>query len=106
MELRIKEVLKEKGLTAVWLATQIGITQPNISNIVSGKSKPSLETLEKIANALGVDIIELFSEKEPIFGVVIFNGKTYRIDSFSTLNAFFKDYSDYLNLGNQEEEKE
>jgi len=60
MELRIKEVLKEKGLTAVWLASQIEITQPNMSNIVSGKSKPSLDTLERIADALNVPITELF----------------------------------------------
>ena len=60
MELRIKEVLKEKGLTGVWLASQVGITRPNMSNIVSGKSKPSLDTLERIASALNVPITDLF----------------------------------------------
>lgn len=60
MELRIKDVLKEKRVTVVSLAGMIGITQPNMSNIVNGKSTPSLETLEKIANALGIDITELF----------------------------------------------
>ena len=59
MELRIKDVLKEKRVTVVSLAGMIGITQPNMSNIVNGKSTPSLETLEKIANALGIDITEL-----------------------------------------------
>ena len=62
MYLRIKEVLKEKGLTAVWLASQIEITQPNMSNIVSGKSKPSLDTLERIAVALNAPIVELFEQ--------------------------------------------
>ena len=62
MEFRIKELLKAKGLTSVWLASQIGITQPNMSNIVSGKSKPSLDTLERIANALDVPITELFEQ--------------------------------------------
>lgn len=51
MELRIKDVLKEKKVTVVSLAGMIGITQPNMSNIVNGKSTPSLETLERIANA-------------------------------------------------------
>jgi len=64
MELRIKEILKEKGETAVWLASQISITQPNMSNIVSGKTNPSLETLEKIANALKVSISDLFEKPE------------------------------------------
>ena len=62
MNLRIKEVLKEKGLTAVWLASQIEITQPNMSNMVSGKSKPSLDTLERIASALNVPVTELFEQ--------------------------------------------
>ncbi|MDH6343336.1 transcriptional regulator with XRE-family HTH domain [Parabacteroides sp. PFB2-12] len=62
MELRIKEILKKKGATAVWLAGEIGITQPNMSNIVSGKSKPSLDTLENIATALNVPIAELFEQ--------------------------------------------
>ena len=61
MKLRIKEVLKEKGVTSVWLSSQIGITQPNMSNIVSGKSKPSLDTLERIASALGVPVTDLFA---------------------------------------------
>jgi len=62
MELRIKEVLKEKGLTAVWLASQIEITQPSMSGIMNGKIKPSLDTLERIASAIGVSISELFEQ--------------------------------------------
>jgi len=62
MELRIKEVLKEKGLTAVWLASQIEITQPSMSGIMNGKIKPSLDTLERIALALNIPITELFEQ--------------------------------------------
>ena len=62
MKLRIKEVLKKKGVTVVSLANSIGITQPNMSNIVNSKSTPSLETLEKIANVLEIDITELFEQ--------------------------------------------
>lgn len=64
MELRIKEVLKEKGLTAVWLASEIGIAQPSMSNIVNDKTKPSLETLDRIAFALNVSITELFERAD------------------------------------------
>lgn len=62
MELRIKEVLKEQGVTNIFLADKVGITRPNMSNIVNGKTKPSLETLEKIADALNVPITELFEQ--------------------------------------------
>jgi len=69
MDFRIKQVMKERKITAVWLADQIGITRPNVSNIVSGKQLPSLGTLEKIAAALNVPVIELF--EQPATGQII-----------------------------------
>lgn len=62
MKLRIKEIAKEKKVSISNLASMVGITQPNLSNIVNDKSKPSLETLEKIADALSVPITELFAK--------------------------------------------
>lgn len=62
MDLRIKEVLKEKKMTVVFLASSVGMAQPSMSNIANGKTTPSLETLEKIANALGVPVTELFEQ--------------------------------------------
>ena len=64
MELRIKDVLKEKKVTVVSLAGIIGIAQPSMSNIVNGKSMPSLETLEKISSALEVPLTELFEQSK------------------------------------------
>ncbi len=62
MNLRIKEVLKEQKVTAVSLAEKIGIAQPSMSNIVNGKVTPSLDTLERIADALAVNITDLFEK--------------------------------------------
>lgn len=64
MELRIKSILKEKGMTNIAIADKVGITRPNMSNIVNGKTKPSLETLDKIADALNVHISELFEQPQ------------------------------------------
>ena len=88
MELRIKDVLKEKKVTVVSLAGMIGITQPNMSNIVNGKSTPSLETLERIANALEVDITELFvpSSSGGIIGVIRIRDINYNINSVPDLS--------------------
>lgn len=60
MKLRIKEVLKEQKKTIVGLAAAIGKTQPYINDMVNGKSTPSLDTLDSIANYLDVPITELF----------------------------------------------
>jgi len=58
MSLRIKEVIKEKGLTVQVVAERMGINRVGLSNHINGN--PSVEVLQRIANALEVDITELF----------------------------------------------
>lgn len=59
----IKEVIKSRGYTVTSLAEKIGMTQVSLSRIINGN--PTVETLEKIALALGVDVKDLFkSTKE------------------------------------------
>lgn len=54
MGLRIKEVIKEKGMTVQTLADKIGINRVGLSNHINGN--PSVAVLEKIAAALEVPI--------------------------------------------------
>lgn len=58
MDLRIKEVIKEKGMTITELADKMRINRVNLSNMVNGN--PTVETLTKIASALNVPVTELF----------------------------------------------
>lgn len=60
MSLRIKEVIKEKGLTVQGLAKKMGINRVGLSNHVNGN--PSVEILQRIADALEVNITELFEQ--------------------------------------------
>jgi transcriptional regulator with XRE-family HTH domain len=60
MSLRIKEILKEKGIAVKELAVMINLAAPNVSNLINEKSKPSIDVFERIAAALGVPISELF----------------------------------------------
>ena len=57
---RIKEIISEKGLTITGIAEKMGIAQPSLSNIINEKATPSLDMLQRIADALEVDISELF----------------------------------------------
>lgn len=57
-DLRIKEILKERGMTLTTLASEIGITVGTLSAMISGN--PTLNNLRKVANALDCDIKELF----------------------------------------------
>jgi transcriptional regulator with XRE-family HTH domain len=58
--LRLREVLKEKGMSGKDLAEKVEVTPASISNIVQGNSFPKPELLLKIAQTLDLDIRELF----------------------------------------------
>ena len=63
--LRLKDILTEKKMTGKELASLIDVTPASISNIVQGNSFSKPETLLKIAEALDMDIRDLFiSTKE------------------------------------------
>lgn len=61
-DLRIKEVLKEKGMRQKALSEKIGVAEISLSRSINGN--PSLETLQKIASALNVPISELFEQPQ------------------------------------------
>lgn len=56
---RIKVVLVEKRRTGVWLAEQIGVSPVTISKWCSNTTQPTLQTLDKIAELLEIDMREL-----------------------------------------------
>lgn len=64
MDLRIKEIMNERNVTSAWLAEQVGISKVAVSNIVTGKSSPSLDNLIRIAGVLNISITELIGEEK------------------------------------------
>ncbi|MCM1004150.1 MAG: helix-turn-helix domain-containing protein [Candidatus Gastranaerophilales bacterium] len=57
---RIKELRKSKKLTQEQIAERISIEPPNISKMENGLHFPQPENIEKLANALNVEIKDLF----------------------------------------------
>lgn len=57
---RIKQIRKQSGFTQEKLSELIGIETGSLSGIESGRSFPSMTTIEKISNILGVEIKTLF----------------------------------------------
>jgi len=56
----VREVRQRKKWTQQELADECGVSRPRISEIESGEYNPSVETIEKIAQKLGVSITRLF----------------------------------------------
>lgn len=63
----VRKIRKEKGLSILDLKNLTGLSKSTISDLENDKSSPTIETLQKIAKALNVDIKEFFkneSEKQ------------------------------------------
>ena len=64
MGLRIIEICKQKGITQKELAEKIGMSAVGLSKAINGN--PTIKTLEKIADALGVNVWDLFVQDKYI----------------------------------------
>lgn len=62
MELRIKEIAKQRNIPIKDIASQLGITASALSQNIAGRA--SIERLEDIAKILGVSVRDLFPEEE------------------------------------------
>ena len=58
MKFRVKEICKTRGLLMEELAEKLGVTRITLTRNINGN--PTIETLERIASALGVPVTELF----------------------------------------------
>lgn len=63
---RIKELCKERGVLLQDLAEAIGMSRVSLTRIIQNQQNPTLETLEKLANELKVDVSELFAPTLPV----------------------------------------
>ena len=80
-ELRIKEILKERGIKMKDLAKQIDIAPETLTRTLKGN--PQYSTLKSIADILGIPVKELFNgedaqtENKEIYGCIYIDNKPY-----------------------------
>lgn len=75
----LREILKERGLTLKTFSEMSGISQPNISNYINGNTSPTLDTLDRIAKSLDIEIQDLFSKRTCLELYIKVNNRSYRI---------------------------
>lgn len=91
----IKALMEEQGLSQPKLADKAGIAFGTLSRILREKQSLTIQTAEKLADALGISIYDLTeTEYSPINssvrGYLEFNGEVKRINSFKDLESFVK----------------
>ena len=82
MALRIREIAKSKGMTMADVADKLGIKAITLSQSLNGN--PTLSRLTEVADALGVDVSELFVSPragEEIHGCIFVDGDPVIVNS-------------------------
>lgn len=63
---RIRQLREERGLSQKEVVTNIGIDRGQYSRVETNKVEPTLSTLEKIAQAFKIDLIDFFKKDAPL----------------------------------------
>ena len=53
--------MEQQGMKSVELAERLGVTKQTISNLINGRVMPSLDTIKKAADILGVPMWQMFA---------------------------------------------
>ena len=91
MDLRVKEICKEKGITMEQLAINLHITPNTLTRNINGN--PTIETLEKIANALKVEFWKLFTSdtsRSELTALIEYKNTFYKADTLDGLKDIVK----------------
>lgn len=83
IKLQIERILHEKRISKTAFADMLGIKKQNVNGVLETRN---LDKIQEIANVLGVDYLELITDKTEvqkptINGFVEYNEKIYKIVS-------------------------
>lgn len=80
---RLRNIRNGKGYSIYFLSKQTGISQNHISGIERGLRQPTIDTLERLTEPLGITLAELFNESDDIS--ILSEKERLLIENFRTL---------------------
>lgn len=88
IKFRLKEIMENRGIKISELNEETGISRNSLSLLINGKSQGiQFDTLEKIANALKINVSELFEQTFDFFSVKIDKKMTLNIAKINDLKV-------------------
>lgn len=93
----VKRLCKERGVTQKDIADRLEITAIGLNQILR-KGNPNLQTLERIAAALGVQVVDLFEKEGDFVAFVRRNGETHTFESERGLKEFVDTFEVHVEL--------
>ncbi len=88
MKLRLKEICERKDITRIQIEDSTGLKKGYLSDLFNGKCNPTIETLQKIADALKVELWELFTSstsQEELTALISHKGDFYKASTIEEL---------------------
>ena len=79
----VRRICKEQGKQMKDLAADMGIDPASLTRALNGNAR--LDTIEKIANALGVSMKSLFEPLDDVEGYIRIKDKVYQFNSRNEL---------------------
>lgn len=81
---KVKELCKDRGIQLKDLAMKMNIAPESLTRTLRGN--PQLSTLNNIADALNIEISELFNHSpQTLQAIIIYKGKTYTANDINSL---------------------
>ena len=75
----VRRICKEQGKQLKDLAADMGIDPASLTRALNGNAR--LDTVQKIATALGVSMKSLFEPQDDVEGFIRIRGKVYQFNS-------------------------
>lgn len=99
--MNVKKIIKKKGYTIEKVAEMMGITRVTLAQNLS--RNPTIGTLQKIANAIGCNVGDFFSdelkiEKPELTALIRFRGQLYQADTIEELKEVVKMIEEKIEL--------
>ena len=85
----VRRICKERKLTMKELARQMGVDPAALNRALGGNCR--YDTMQKMANALGVSLKSLFEPQDDVEGFIRVGGKVYQFNSKEELNSILQD---------------
>ena len=84
----VRRLCKERGKQMKDLAADMGIDPASLTRALNGNAR--LDTIDKIANALGVSLKSLFEPLDDVEGYIRIKGKVYQFNSRRELEQLLR----------------
>lgn len=105
---RLKELMDTIGITPTELHQRSGVSRSMADDVIKGKKAPTVDTIQKWCDALGVTLKDFFSEAELTSGSINSKRLLKRLEGYTPeqINVFMRFLDDWKNVSTSYSPKE